>query len=60
MSSVNRAIVGDEFETMVEVLSDLHFGKPYLIETAERELSRLSRRVEAVLEKQFANGGMPA
>jgi hypothetical protein len=60
MSNVNRALVEDEFDTMVEVLSDRHFGKPYLIETKENDLSPLTGRVEAVLDKQFANGSMPA
>jgi hypothetical protein len=60
MSNVNRALVEDEFDTMVEVLSDRHLGKPYLIETKENDLSPLTRRVEVVLDKQFANGSMPA
>ena len=60
MSNLKYAIVEDDFDTIVEVLSDRHFGKPYLIETAGRGPGSVTRRVEAVLDKVFANGGMPA
>jgi hypothetical protein len=60
MSNLKYAIAEDEFESIVEVLSDSHFGKPYLIETLDQDSAPLTRRVEAVLDKQFAGGSMPA
>ena len=60
MSNLKYAVVDDEFETLVEVISDSHFGKPYLVETVDRDSAPVTRRVEAVLDKEFANGSMPA
>ena len=60
MSNLKYAIIEEEFGTTVEVLSEQDFGKPYLVETPDREAGPLTRRVEAVLDREFANGSMPA
>lgn len=60
MSNLKYATVEEDFGTIVEVVSDHHFGKPYLVDTADRDRTPLTRRVEAALDKDFANGSMPA
>ncbi|HYV72945.1 MAG TPA: hypothetical protein VFB24_01685 [Candidatus Binatia bacterium] len=58
MSNLKYAVVEDEFDTTVD--SDRHFGKPYVVEPTDRDATRLTHRVEAALDKEFANGCMPA
>jgi len=62
MSNLKYAIVEDEMvvSTVDAVAEEKHFG-PYIItKLSKRGEKELTRRVEAALDKDFANGSMPA
>ena len=62
MSNLEYAIVEEEIVTSVidSVAEEKHPG-PYIItKLGKRTAKDFTRRVEAVLDKDFANGSMPA
>jgi hypothetical protein len=54
MSNLKYAILEEEFAAYEEGTS----GKPHLVETTDT--APMTRRVEAALDVDFANGSMPA
>lgn len=63
MSSLKSAlaILGNETDTAAEAQTATRPGKPVLVaNTGNRPDNRITRRVEAALDGDFANGSMPA